>query len=675
VLQRKLPSIDEASSTLRRLNLLYGVQGWSNPNTPEMLCGPFATSFQLFKDCDSDLRHKVDLVWQPIDSLNILHVFVAWRVAFLLQLIAQGGTLLLIFPSYGDKSIVTDLYACLDSMFPLLAALETVPTLTMEQIYIKRLNPECQRQFVIDHTYTDFIGLLIPYILNCVEHIPVLFYERSGCDVADSAHLNLLITLLRQLLLKREKCRVFNLNLKAALQCNSNNCTTWLIDTLVTTIKYALLGNYPGATVCASFTQRRQIYALSRENAIKFITACVPNSNKRHEQSVAYALLSTIFNATFTLNSNVYQDFSHMCKGWDSYANSHQRVLQVILDYYPSVPPANQIDDVFRMTPTLSLLYQNIFYAIHAVSKKSVEYQRWSHIRLFQTDQLTYLTAIACQIPLATLENFQKAYLATGTCNSKLLRPYQWNILGSLAAYLVDQYSFSVKSGTVALYLQQSKRMLETTNSLSPEKTSIMFCSGCDTGRFRPVGHKFPKSHITLIADFSRGDINVHCFYCNNKNLERINLLGKYIRCYLENKKNRKLVTLALCSACVHICVAGYYAHNIGVICRECAEKNKKRENIAKECAFCSNINLRSNQTVPKYTFLDEHKKLVTRYWCQRCMPPMLMTNNDAFPILNLATAQQLSHPTKFATKNRLPPKRTALPLNQCHGTKYRKFE
>ena len=602
MLKRWLPPTDEGTSMLRLLNLIH----WPNPQIPELLCGALHVAVNFFKlhGAPSDLKQ----IWKMPRPDSPLQMCLAWRIALLSNLLEQGSIIRAYFPMGDRRSVISCLYTCLDSMFPLLTAIEENPALTLEEIYRRQLAPEHQRHSVIDYSCTRFIGELMPFVLTEVGKIPATVLEECGDDLP---RLELLLSLLRQLTTQRDRVRSFLRDVFDTLRGESN----WLANTIVIIFKYALLGNYPGSTAFLEFKNRRIVYNLTHENVMWYLTSCSgPRlSERENELCITLVLLSTALNGTFEHSSIDYCPLEELVAGWKNFSTTNQRVLNLIVNFYPIPPPANLVNEFFRKIVPLKLKFRNIFYSLHHLNPQPVKIKNWQFILPFLSllREANIYVAILAKVPLRPLLTHTKSFLAR-----------EWTRLCSLASFLVDRWAFSVIDGSQALYFEQAARMLKITTMLSPEKSTVLYCEQCGTVRVRPVGANLPSSHITMCIDMNF--MQIHCVDCDGKNITPINMLGRYVRCYLTCKKGRELVTLALCSACMHICTVGYYNTGHGVICSECLQTVSNLQPVAKNCLNCDAVNNRSTDS-NIWTTLDPIG-LQTHNWCNRCIPPFMAT-------------------------------------------------
>ena len=619
MLKRWVPPTDEGTSMLRLLKLLT----WPHPQIPELLCGPLHNAVLFFSQHAMPTEMKP--VWKMPRPDNPIHLCLSWRISLLTNLLEQGSIIRAYFPMNERRSVISCLYTCLDSMFPLLTAIEESPTLTLEEIYRRQLAPEHQRHSVIDYSCTRFIGDLIPYILTDMGKIPAAVLEDCGDDLPK---LELLLSLLRQLTIQRDKVRGFLRDVFDTLRGESN----WLANTIVIIFKYALLGNYPGASAFLEFKNRRIVYNLTNENVMWYLTSCSgPRlSERENELCITLVLLSTALNGIFETSSVDYCPLDDLVTGWKAFATTNQRVLSLIVNFYPVPPPANLVNEFFRKIVPLKLIYRNSFYYLHSINPQPVKIKYWQlvlpFLNLLRVPSL-YM-AILAGLPLAPLMKWKN------TDSNEDFSLKEWNRLCSLASFLVDRWAFSIIDGSQALYFEQAARMLKITTMLSPEKSTILYCEQCGTVRVRPVGSNLPSSHITMCIDMNF--MQIHCVDCDGKNITPINMLGRYVRCYLTNKKGRELVNLALCSACMHICTVGYYNKGHGVICSECLQTVTNLQLVAKSCLNCLAINNRVSDT-NLWTTLDPHG-LQVHNWCNRCIPPTMINLKHKNTIL-LSTA------------------------------------
>jgi len=653
LLDRWLPPVDEGATMLRLLKLLE----WPNPKTPEILMGPLYHSISYF-EMHADLPHPVPCVYffKTKDDSALIRL-VVWRVNMLLYLIDQAGVLAQYFPVEDRRGILSRLTACLDSMYPLLDALEEQPDLSVHRVYVKNLAPENRRDFVIDASCTYFLRYLFPFVFKAADKIPQLFLDILNCK-DDSPQLLKLISIIRHLSYDGSHLRGSTSIILNVLR--GNQAEDWLVSLLITVTKYALLGNYPAADGIANFPTRRQIYKLNRESVLIFFTSCVKlrGDERVLEQGVIHSILSTMFIGTFHPKSIDYAYLENIIKSPAQFLSTNQRILKLVTNFYPDPVLSNLISDVYRFSEPLQCYYKNIFYAIYSEVSFSAKNQNWSCID-FLVPNLTRLEFPLIQIILdCNDENFLNSlkriqyYFDTNggvmpTVNASLSS--YWNNLCALSQYIVERSSFSVFPASHALYFEQASRLLKLTGNLSIEKTTVLYCTNCSTIRFRPVGIYLPSSHITLLADlnFSR----LHCVDCDSLNLARINLLGRYVRCFLTSKKNRELVTLALCSACLHVAVCGFYANKHGTVCAECMSTVRIRNstNFAKTCIACTSLILRPTPEC-FWTVLTDQRSIETCMWCPKCIPKSFLqyySNRQEDPLHSKKTLLLLSKQNK----------------------------
>lgn len=630
LLSRWIPPTDEASSILRLLNLLP----WDNPVTPLILCGPFYIGVQYFET--SGAPHLVpSLPFPPYTavfnkSTNPVLLLIKWRVDLLAQLTAQAGVLGEYFPSENRRTVLSRLYTCLDSLFPLIDMLEQTPLLNVQEIYARNLAPEQNAGRIIDSSMTSFLPLLMPHILTGTCPIPPLAYDLAGCPVNDPG-MDQFVHLLRQICVKREKMRNFLSTLFNTL-CG-DGVTNWLRETLVVIVKTALLGNYPDATAFVDIRYRRHVYHLNHETVLQFIGSCASDRSQMRETELAAALslLATCLCSTFSPNSIDFRPMDQFVSGWPSFFRTNQRTMQLLVDFYPQPPPSNLMLDSFRFLVPLQRRFENIFFYIMHVAPVPLDFARWwPYLNLLQNqfgpnlERLTKLDplelAILLHIDPRILQRMQREFDANANFTHHDMTDFEWTNLASFARYLVDRWAMQVQPGSQSLFFEQSARMYAITGRLAKEKSTILYCQKCNTVRFRPVGVHLPASHITLLADlnFTR----IYCVDCDGSDIVPINVMGQFIRCYLSTKKTRTLVTLTLCSACMHICVVGFFNSNAGVICSECQNTVSALVSVptTKHCKTCGILIQRPDPEL-FWTVFDEMQNLKTILWCTRCTP------------------------------------------------------
>jgi len=653
MLRRWTPPTDEGASLLRLLNLIP----WTNSETPDLLCGPLYAGVAYFTSTEGVAPHPLTLQWQPHDLSDPLQQCVAWRVAMWTHLVSQGGVLSAYFPTNERRTVVSRLYACLDSTFPLLTWLDknhlaNGPKITVREVYLKNLAPEQQRHSVIDASCTHFISDLLPYILTDSDKIPATVYEDAGCPIDDTENMALFIGILRQVAVKRQKLRGFLSTVFNTLRGDGD--TNWLASTIVVIVKYALLGNYPGATAFVDFRHRRAVYNLNRESVLHFLTSCSGERSQERENElyVTLTLMYTALAGTFCPESIDYRPMDAFVNGWNEFARTNQRVMQLIVDFYPLPAPPNLVADVFRFLSPLTSRSRDIFYALASRNPQPLDYTFWHFSNPFTANlnQLDLVTALITRLPLQPLLFLQQAFVNSNSTpfnpeNLNLFTPNEWNTLCAFACHLVDRRVFAIIPGSQALYFEQSARMLKITGKLSPEKSTLLYCTKCSTVRFRPVGIHLPASHITLLADLNF--MCVYCVDCDSPTLQPVNLLGQFIRCYLSTKKTRTLVTLTLCSACMHICVTGFYATRHGTICSECMTTVQalvaSQHLTIKGCLACSSSNAKAMQYGSIWTVF-ENNYLTNRLWCNRCMPAAYAKLHNTNHILDVESLKKVSY-------------------------------
>jgi hypothetical protein len=682
MLSRWIPPTDEASSILRLLNLLP----WDDAITPLILCGPFYIGVDFFEKGNLKPPHRVNEGFDPFSGFSgtksAAAALIKWRMNLLGMLTSQAGVLGEYFPSENRRTVLSRLYTCLDSLFPLIDAMEAAGrenNLTVTEIYARNLAPEQNTAKVIDSSMTSWIPQLMPHILTGTCPIPPLVFDMSGC-LPDDPLMDQFVSLLRQICVKREKMRNFLSTLFNTL-CG-DGMSNWLRDTIVVIVKMALLGNYPDATAFVDLRHRRQIYHLTHETILQYLGNCAGDRSQMRETELAAAvsLIATSLVSTFSPNSIDYRPMDHFVTGWGSFFRTCQRTMQLLVDFYPQPPPSNLMLDSFRFLSPLTKRYANVFYLIHSLFPVPLDYiSWWPVLKMFETfkkgptmAQLTRLDslelAILLQMDPMTLLTLQKEFDTMHALTLHHLSDAQWQLLASLARYLVDRWAMQVIAGSQSLFFEQSARMYAITGRLAKEKSTVLYCQKCNTVRFRPVGVHLPASHITLLADlnFTR----VFCVDCDGSDIVPINLMGQFVRCYLSTKKTRTLVTLTLCSACMHICVVGFFYTNSGVICSECQStvQNMILLPLTKHCLVCSALVQRPEPDQFWTVFeggaggagllknaqnKNPRPKLKTLLWCSRCMPASMKRlaqassshpSKTALPLFDQTTLLQLSH-------------------------------
>lgn len=658
MLSRWIPPTDEASSILRLLNFLP----WDNSITPLILCGPFYLGVQYFEK-NATAPHYVENLANPPYSKTIFSqsnpvlALIRWRVSLFAMLTSQAGVLGEYFPSENRRTVLSRLYTCLDSLFPLIDAIEqqvhgTAHFLSVQEIYSRGLAPEQNAYRVIDSSMTSFIPLLLPHIITGTSPIPPLVYDLSGCPPNDPT-MDQFVSLLRQIIIKREKMRNFLGTLFSTL-CG-DGLTNWLRETIVVIVKTALLGSYPDATAFVDIRYRRQIYHLNHETILQYIGSCAGDRSQTRETELAAALslLATSLCSTFSPSSIDYTPLDQFVSGWPSFFRTCQRTMQLLVDFYPQPPPSNLMLDSFRFLQPLQRNYENIFYLINSMNSVPLDYLQWwpflSILKEHYGDELAKLTridtvfiAIILHIDPLLLQRMQQGF------DHKLfthheLSDSQWLHLCSFSRYLVDRWATRIEPGSHALFFEQSARMYAITGRLAKEKSTILYCQKCNTVRFRPVGVHLPASHITLLADlnFTR----LYCVDCDGSDITPINVMGQFVRCYLSTKKSRTLVTLTLCSACMHICVVGFFNTNSGIICSECQSTVSALISVppTKHCRACGTLVQRPDPDL-YWSVFDTQKQLKTVLWCTRCMPVSMRNLRENKPLFDQPTLAALSN-------------------------------
>lgn len=657
MLKRWLPPQDEGASMLRLLNLL----SWPNAELPALLCGPLYDACARFdaSNADHSLNINMPIIYKfpVLNADSVLIRVVVWRVNVLSHLANQAGILSQYFPSDDRRCVASKIFAMLDSMFPLIDYLEANPTLLINDVYLKHLEPEGQRSHVIDYSCTYFISYMMPYALSATSVVSPLLLEILNCK-QDDPDFKSLVEIVRCLTIKRERMRhLLNVVFSALRGVGSCN---WLSNIIITVIKYALLGNYPSSEQYADFPVRRKIYHLSREKILDFFFMC-GNENDAM-LGMVQALLSVMLLGTFSTKSFDYIPLDHILIEQEvfQYFRVMKRILKLVTNFYPAPTKNNLISDVYRFLTPIHLKYQNIFYALHAsrqsntkMLKSRYSYLNGCNIIPTQLKHL-YVLIILNEVDekiIETILAMQTYFDKTGT----LWRPPNlpgrvFDKIMELSAVVVGMHTFHVTQGSQALYFEQASRLLKIVGSLAPEKTSVLYCNNCNTVRFRPVGVHLPSSHITLLADLANN--RVHCVDCSSDNLSQVNVLGKYVRCFLSNKKNKSIVTLALCSACMHISVCGFYSYRHGSICKECELAVRNTQQLSKACLACHSIMTKLAADDPVWPTIDVSNTLKMRYWCKRCTPndfKTLRTNNWRVPLFSEATL--LHHSSKLPAR------------------------
>ena len=655
MLSRWLPPTDEGASMLRLLNLLE----WPNHRTPEFLCGPLHVAVAYFQTHDG-VPHNVPVVYSFASSSALIRCTV-WRVNMLVHFINQAGVLSQYFPVQDRRGVLSRLQTCLDSMFPLLDKLDLQPNLSVEEVYLQRLAPEHTRSTVIDYSCSYFIRYLMPVVFGSKNDIPPIALDILNCQ-ADDKQLATLIMILKHICSDGAYGRGFLSLVLGALRGEEAK-DSWLSSLILTVAKYALLGNYPGAEGCAGFPLRREIYSLTCEKLLHYFNACITGreTTREVEQGVVHGLLSTIFIGTFSTKSIDYAHLDFLAGEWLPFNNVNQRIVKLIINFYPSPTVVNLVTDIYRFSKPLLPRYENIFFAIFAEFPGSTK-EKWSFIHesgLLVTRVDTILVPIILRCTDQTVMEQLRIMQTYFDQNGSVWRPptmnaLLWGRVCSLATYLVERKTFAVIPGSQALFFEQASRLLKLTSRLSPEKTTVVYCNNCNTVRFRPVGIHLPSSHITLLADlnFSR----VHCVDCDSFNLRRINLLGRFVRCYLSNKKTRKLVTLALCSACLHVSVCGFYASKHGIICEECKYTVSAviHPRLSKTCLSCGATTSKLAQAPLFWSIVRDNREIDSCTWCSKCMPRAYarLQEKNTPPLFNQKTLVDASHkPMSRATR------------------------
>lgn len=650
MLSRWVSPFDEAASMLRLLNLLE----WQNPDVPILLCGPLYKAVPAFEI--NLLPHPVLTQWHPPNPDSPLQRCVAWRIGMYCELIKRSGTLEEYFPLSNRRDVLSCLHVCLDSMYPLLSALESDPSLTMSAIYQRRIEPESQRHIIVDYSCTSILSQLMPYVFEATSYIPEIVYDTFQCSPGN-ASLDLLISLLRQLTVERDRLRNFPSVVFNILRHSSTD--DWLSNLVVTVIKYALLGNYPGAKAFVSFQHRRSVYNMTNENVLQFLNiySGQKTQSREAELCVTSVLLSTMLVGVFSPASADFMPLDHLVRGWPAISRLNERVMALLINYFPEPVHANLITDIARFNRPLTRRYRNIFYAIAARSRDTlvVDTHRWNaHVSVLQSLEQVYplvpiLTADPDPDTLKLYKKIQANFDRDGDLKAlSTLSTIQRTTLESLSSYYVDRKILYLTEGTQDLYFEQSARLLKLTGNIAIERTTVLYCQSCSTVRFRPVGVHLPSSHITLLVDLNFG--HLHCVDCDSTNIVRINLLGKFLRCYLTVKRRRTVVTLTLCSACLHVAVCGFSAHKHGVICMECrhAVTLAAVPSNLRHCVVCGSMTPKTTSGASFWSVLNSDNRMETHTWCDRCIPYTFSTfrkNLTKVPTFHRDTIMSISNP------------------------------
>jgi hypothetical protein len=590
-----------------------------------LLCGPFYEAVDRFGALDVGASTVQSYVF-PVPSITTPVIrLVVWRINMLLNLTNQIGTLQQYFPTHHRRSIASLVYACLDSYYPLLDALEADPFLDEKTILEKKLAPETQRHSVVDYSCTYFISYLVPFILSATTQVPPLILEILQCSAGD-ANLQQLVEILRCITIKRERPRHLLNIIYSALR--GDGASNWLSNVIVTIVKYGLLGNYPDAMQYAPFPARRVIYQYTRESVLAFLANYGTNTD--HQLGTCHTILATSLFGVFSMKSIDYVPTSHLLMEQEVSVlfRNISRIMGVIVNFFPNASKDNLVNDIYRFITPLKRKYSDIFYAIHALANTGT--RRGTGFDFLYATSFTFRTIDTVLLPillelsdagiLENLRGMQQHFDKTGHLwRPPAISPFVWDKITTLAAFLVERRVFAVVNGSQALYFEQAARLLKIAGSIAEEKATVVYCNSCNTVRFRPVGMHLPSSHITLLADVNNN--RIHCVDCDSSDLQRINVLGKFVRCFLSTKKADSFVTLALCSACLHISVCGFYANKQGIICKECALTVASLQHIPKVCLACKCAIAKTAVDNMLWTTLDSYKKLSTKYLCRRCTP------------------------------------------------------
>lgn len=90
----------------------------------------------------------------------------------------------------------------------------------------------------------------------------------------------------------------------------------------------------------------------------------------------------------------------------------------------------------------------------------------------------------------------------------------------------------------------------------------------------------------------------------------------------LSNNQKKKIpVTLALCSACLHISVCGFYSKNHGIICAECQHTVETLNENLTSCLACEHPAAKLTDLESLLWTVKIGSQISTRYWCKRCTP------------------------------------------------------
>lgn len=648
MLNRWLPPQDEGASMLRLLNLLT----WKNPELPSILCGPLYDACNRFDILNQDhsLNITMPIIYTfPMGNVEVVSPLirvVEWRVNVLSHLSNQAGVLSQYFPMDDRRSVASKIYAMLDSMIPLIDKLEKDPVIDIEYVYKHNLQPEKQRGFVVDYSYTYFLSYIIPYVISATTTVPSIILEILNCGPEDP-EFKKLVEILRCLTIKKERTRHLLNIVFSALRGKGVN--DWLSDILIIVIKYALLGNYPSTEQYADFSVRRNIYNLTREKILVFFSSCGDENDAT--LGIVQALLSVMLLGIFSVKSFDYVPTDHLLTNTDVYQYFRiiKRILKLVTNFYPNPTKENLISDVYRFLSPIRQKYQNIFFAIHANSLKKnknnldqYDFLTGSNIRIETLNHMyVYIILDVLNTSDIDLLNAMQIYFDKTKCLwiPPDIPEHLYEKICSLSCVIVAMSAFQVINGSQALYFEQAARLLKIVGAIAPEKTSLLYCNNCNTVRFRPVGIHLPSSHITLLADLANN--RVHCVDCSSSNLSQVNLLGKYVRCYLTNKKNRAIVNLALCSACMHISICGFYSQRHGIICKECEFTVRNMQQISKECLSCRCLMTKTSPDDPLWHMIDIFDDIKIKYWCKRCTPfsfKQLRSQNSKIPLFSEST-------------------------------------
>ena len=587
-------------------------------------------------------------VWTaPLLAQGSVARAVQWRLSILWGFIHREGILRSCFPVEERPYVWGELHALVDSLIPLsryLDVAEAAPDVAT--VYSLQLAPEqCLGQVIDSTCVAGLLEYFVPVIYTgpAVELwlTPPPLTRMLGCNpstATDVRAIRLLYSLLRRTVFRKTGVRNFLGVLHAALATATPD---WLSPAVVLIVKCVLLGNYPGVDKGLDWTKRRLLYAWTWQDVLAYFRSCnqgARSTDKDADTRVEMATIGQVLAIFLHPTSHHSGHHRQFVQGWEAYSECNEHLLDLSRCFFPAQPSMDSINGVYKLQQPLVLLYADIVYALNSRNKTAIK-GHWPRLHELATDWQTITTigpliAVLCEWSMADYEigkAMQRAFDGTISALEPFLQQLSSQgraLLLSLATWIAGRRVFRIFPTNHHLTLKQYLRLLEIDPSQAPfDYSLVLHCRCCDTVRTKPIGPDLTGSQVTVQVRMHW--MTLSCMECDSEDLECIDLTGKVVRCFLNNKKNPGCLLVAICSSCHHITsIEADHFIDEGPVCNECYVTNTNTYSIAAATPkTCINQCPLAVKPVTRHNHLlvaDATGAIAPTALCPSCMPPDL---------------------------------------------------